>query len=63
MDNTPWDKVADKFDTYKDDVWYGAADNIDAAWPVVLGYVQKEFQSSAGFQVLDFGLSKNVKYT
>jgi 2-polyprenyl-3-methyl-5-hydroxy-6-metoxy-1,4-benzoquinol methylase len=50
-----WDKMAGFFDTYKDNVWYGAADNIDAAWPVILNYIKKEFPESAGLKALDFG--------
>jgi 2-polyprenyl-3-methyl-5-hydroxy-6-metoxy-1,4-benzoquinol methylase len=55
MTSQPWDKVANKFNTYKTDVWYGAADNIDAAWPIILGYIKKEFSNSQGSRALDFG--------
>ena len=52
---TPWDEVADKFNTYKKDLWYGAADNIDAVWPVILSKVKENFPDPTGLRALDFG--------
>ena len=53
--NQAWNKVAGLFDTYKEDIWYGAADNIETAWPVVLDYVKKQFTAPSGLKALDFG--------
>jgi 2-polyprenyl-3-methyl-5-hydroxy-6-metoxy-1,4-benzoquinol methylase len=53
---TLWDKIADKFNTYKKDgVWYGALDNIITAWPAVLGFVNENFTDTKGRKALDFG--------
>lgn len=53
--NNNWDKVADIFDTYKEDVWRGAADNIDTVWPVILDYIKNNFPSTSGQKTLEFG--------
>ena len=50
-----WDEIADKFDTYKNDVWYGAADNIETVWPVVLNFIKEKYPNPAGQKSLDFG--------
>ncbi len=51
----PWDKVADQFNTYKQNVWYGAADNVASAWPSILDYIKKRFADPQGLKALDFG--------
>ncbi len=51
----PWDDVVDKFDTYKDELYYGAADNIETVWPVVLDFIKNKIHISHGIKALDFG--------
>jgi 2-polyprenyl-3-methyl-5-hydroxy-6-metoxy-1,4-benzoquinol methylase len=53
--STPWDQLADKFDTYKKEVWNGAADNIDAVWPIVIDYLKQHFPNPKGKEALEFG--------
>lgn len=50
-----WDDVADKFNTYKKDVWLGAADNIATLWPVILDFIKKEIPTTKGLRALEFG--------
>ena len=50
-----WDKLANKFNTHKDDeIDPGAADNIVIAWPVILSEINKNFKQNNN-EVLDYG--------
>jgi len=49
-----WDKVAEDFNTYKEAKWWGAVDNIDAVWPVLLKYIKENFSRPSG-KALEFG--------
>ena len=43
-----WDKLANKFNTHKDDeIDPGAADNIVIAWPVILSEINKNFKQNS----------------
>ena len=50
-----WDKVADKFNTYNQDVWYGAADNINTVRPVMIDFIKEKFPKPKGLKALDYG--------
>jgi 2-polyprenyl-3-methyl-5-hydroxy-6-metoxy-1,4-benzoquinol methylase len=50
-----WDEISEQFNTYKKDLYYGAAANIDAVWPEYLSYINKHFPKSKGQRALDFG--------
>ncbi len=52
---TPWDDVAEEFNTYKDKVYYGAADNMETAWPVVLDFIKNNIPNPKDLRALDFG--------
>lgn len=52
---TPWDDVADKFNTYKDELYYGAADNIETVWPVVIDFIKNTVPAPKDSRALDFG--------
>ncbi len=49
-----WDELSDVFNTYKEDMYQGAADNIYTVWPVILGYARKNLKKNKLF-ALDFG--------
>lgn len=51
----PWNQISKFYDTYQNDIWYGAADNIETAWPVMLDAINKYFPHPAGHRALDFG--------
>lgn len=53
--NKAWDKSAEHFNTYKQEIWYGAADNIHSSWPVVIKYISEHFPNLKGMRALDFG--------
>jgi 2-polyprenyl-3-methyl-5-hydroxy-6-metoxy-1,4-benzoquinol methylase len=50
-----WDNVSSKFNTYKKDIWYGAADNIYTVWPVFLNYIKKHYKNQKFLRALEFG--------
>lgn len=52
---TPWDDVAEKFNTYKGEVYYGAADNIEIVWPIILDFIKNTISISQDLRALDFG--------
>lgn len=52
---TPWDEVADKFNTYKDELYYGAADNIEIVWPVVIDFIKNNIPIPKEGRAMDFG--------
>ncbi|MBI2661474.1 class I SAM-dependent methyltransferase [Candidatus Woesearchaeota archaeon] len=49
-----WNELSEEFNTYKKEMFYGAADNIHTAWPVILGYVKKNISGNS-LRALDFG--------
>jgi len=51
----PWDDVAEKFNTYKDEVYHGAADNVETVWPVVVDFIKNTIPISRNLKALDFG--------
>jgi len=53
--SNPWDQVADKFDTYKSEVWQGAAGNVATVWPKILEFIKEHFPKPAMLRALDFG--------
>src|SRR3989338_1212257 len=51
-----WDALSNEFDTYKKELFYGAADNIYTAWPVILNYIKHNFRGHKGNSLaLDYG--------
>ncbi len=49
-----WNELSEEFNTYKRELFYGAADNIHTAWPVILDYVKKNLGGNF-LRALDFG--------
>ena len=49
-----WNELSEEFNTYKKELFYGAADNIHIAWPAILGYVKKNISGNP-LRTLDFG--------
>ena len=49
-----WDRLSDEFDTYKENIFHGAADNIYTLWPILLSYIKKNIKGSS-LRALDFG--------
>lgn len=52
---TPWDDVAEKFNTFKEDVYHGAIDNVETVWPIILDFIKNTISNSHGLKALDFG--------
>ena len=49
-----WNRLSDEFDTYKENIFPGAADNIYTLWPIFLPYIKKNIKGSS-LRALDFG--------
>ena len=56
----PWDTVSELFNTYKKDLFYGPADNIDTVWPIVLKYIRENFKTGENLKALDFGCGSGM---
>ncbi|OGG26271.1 hypothetical protein A2960_04825 [Candidatus Gottesmanbacteria bacterium RIFCSPLOWO2_01_FULL_39_12b] len=50
-----WDRLSNYFDTSKNDIKSGAADNMMIAWPVILNFIQKYAPRNENIKVLDYG--------
>ena len=49
-----WDQLSDEFDTYKENLFQGVADNIYTIWPVILPYIKKNIKGNS-LCALDYG--------
>lgn len=53
-----WDNLSEEFDTYKKDLFSGAADNIYTIWPVMLDFINKNVlhkKIKNNLRALDYG--------
>lgn len=53
-DEKAWNQLSDEFNTYKENIFPGAADNIYTLWPLFLDYIKKNIKGSP-LNALDFG--------
>lgn len=53
--NNPWDSLSDSFNTHKDDIDPGAADNILIAWPALFEGISRTQPSGNGLNAFDLG--------
>ena len=49
-----WDSLSDEFNTYKKNLFAGAADNIYIVWPIILSYAKKNIKGDS-LLALDYG--------
>ena len=51
----PWDSLSQYFDTNKEDLEAGSADNILIAWPVILQFIREYTRENKDLRLLEFG--------
>jgi len=51
-----WDELSEEFNTYKEKIFQGAADNIYTVWPIILHYINLNFRENKNnLRALDYG--------
>jgi|ERR1051326_4293629 2-polyprenyl-3-methyl-5-hydroxy-6-metoxy-1,4-benzoquinol methylase len=52
---SPWDSVAQKFNTFKKRPYAGAMDNVLTVWPIAKQYIRSHLKTRSGKRALEYG--------